>query len=373
VSGLTITDLYKSFGAQPVLAGLNMAAPAGSFTAILGSSGSGKTTLLRILAGFERPDRGTIMIGERVVEADNHHVRPEQRHIGYVPQEGSLFPHLTVEANIGFGLARKERRRRVVELLDLVGLAGLERRYPHQLSGGQQQRVALARALAVRPEIVLLDEPFASLDTHLRVSVREEVKTILRKAGTTSVLVTHDQDEALSLADLIAVLRDGVIAQYATPHDIYTAPVDDELAQFIGDANLVPGTLDGAFVDTPLGRLPALWDGDPPATPCAVTVLLRPEQILVQTGHTNGGLGGTIADAGYHGHDTIIHIETDPTQHGQRLVARTPADIKLKPGAPVTITVHGPVHVWPCPARETSAEGNGADRALPLASGGEPR
>ena len=214
-------DLHKSFGTHPVLTGLDLNVPAGSFTAILGSSGSGKTTLLRLLAGFDRPDRGVLKIGERVVDGAGVHVQPELRRIGYVPQEGGLFPHLTVAANVGFGLSRTARRGRVRELLELVGLTDLGRRYPHQLSGGQQQRVALARALAIEPEVVLLDEPFASLDAHLRASVREEVQRILRASATTTLLVTHDQDEALSLSDRVAVLRDGKIAQHATPQELY--------------------------------------------------------------------------------------------------------------------------------------------------------
>jgi len=172
--------------------------PAGSLTAILGPSGSGKTTLLRVLAGFERADGGTVRIGSMVVDGPNSQVPPEKRRIGYVPQEGSLFPHLTVTDNVGFGLPPRQRRGpRTSELLETVGLAGLGKRYPHQLSGGQQQRVALARALAIEPAVVLLDEPFASLDTHLRASVRADVQRIFRALGTTAVLVTHDQSEAL--------------------------------------------------------------------------------------------------------------------------------------------------------------------------------
>ncbi len=208
---LTITGLHKAFGSHPVLTGLDLDVPAGSFTAILGPSGSGKTTLLRLLAGFERADAGSIAIGDRVVDGPGAgYVPPERRQIGYVPQEGALFPHLSVAANVGFGLPARERRgARTDELLAAVGLTGMGGRYPHQLSGGQQQRVALARALAIRPEVVLLDEPFASLDAHMRASVRADVQRICRTAGTTAILVTHDQDEALSMADRIAVLRDG--------------------------------------------------------------------------------------------------------------------------------------------------------------------
>ena len=224
---VTVTGLGKAFGAHPVLAGLDLEVPAGSLTAILGPSGSGKTTLLRLLAGFERADAGTIGIGGVLVDGPGVHLPPERRRIGYVPQEGSLFPHLTVAANVGFGLparrhgARQRRAGQVEALLETVGLAGFGRRYPHQLSGGQQQRVALARALAIEPAVVLLDEPFASLDAHLRASVRADVQEIFRRAGTTAVLVTHDQDEALSVADRVAALRDGRIAQCAPPDDLY--------------------------------------------------------------------------------------------------------------------------------------------------------
>src|ERR1700678_462253 len=275
---LAVAGLYKAFGAHPVLTGVDLAVPAGSLTALLGPSGSGKTTLLRLLAGFERADAGTITIGDMVVDSPKVHVPPERRRIGYVPQEGALFPHLTVGANVAFGLPGRERKNGSVErLLETVGLGGLGRRYPHQLSGGQQQRVALARALAIEPAVVLLDEPFASLDANLRASVRADVQEIFRRAGTTAVLVTHDQDEALSVADRIAALRDGKIAQYAAPDELYSRPVDAELASFIGDANLLDGVLSGGVVDTLLGGL--RLDPAAAAAEGKVTVLVRPEQI----------------------------------------------------------------------------------------------
>ncbi len=226
---LTVTGLDKAFGRHRVLSGLDLDVAEGSLTAILGPSGSGKTTLLRILAGFERADAGTVRIGAVLADGPGAFLAPERRRIGYVPQEGSLFPHLTVAANVGFGLSRRERRRRgrpgrTAELLDAVGLGGLAQRYPYQLSGGQQQRVALARALAIQPEIVLLDEPFASLDAHLRASVRADVQRLLKEAGTTTVLVTHDQDEALSTADRVAVLRDGPDRAVRRPAGAVPAP-----------------------------------------------------------------------------------------------------------------------------------------------------
>ena len=184
-NGLEVTGVMKSFGNQLVLDGIDLAVPAGSLTAVLGPSGSGKTTLLRIIAGFDRADAGTVGLGGRVVDGPGSFVASEERHIGYVPQEGSLFPHLTVEKNVAFGLPRPLRRGpKVPGLLEMVGLTGLGRRYPHQLSGGQQQRVALARALAIEPQVVLLDEPFSSLDAALRASVRHDVQQVLRAAGT---------------------------------------------------------------------------------------------------------------------------------------------------------------------------------------------
>ncbi len=229
-SDLWVLDLWKGYAADApsVLAGVNLSVPAGSLVAVLGLSGCGKTTLLRAIAGFERVQRGRIALGTRTLD-DGHrvYVAPERRGIGYVPQEGALFPNLSVRANVAFGLSRAQRRTNVVdELLELVGLVPLARRFPHQLSGGEQQRVALARALARRPEVLLLDEPFSSLDASLRATVREEVSALLRSRGATTVLVTHDQEEALSLADSVAVLRDGVIVQQGTPAELYSTPVD---------------------------------------------------------------------------------------------------------------------------------------------------
>src|SRR5213078_772346 len=212
--------------------------------------------LLRLLAGFERADSGTIGIGGVLVDGPGVYLPPERRRIGYVPQEGSLFPHLTVAGNVGFGLPAGQRRGGKVDaLLDLVGLGGLGRRYPHQLSGGQQQRVALARALAPRPQVVLLDEPFSSLDAGLRASLRFDVMRILRQQQATTVFVTHDQQEALSVADMAGIVNGGRIRQFASPETLYTRPADPGIARFLGDANIVPGTAAAGMVETAFGRL----------------------------------------------------------------------------------------------------------------------
>ncbi len=343
---VAVTGLHKSFGAHRVLAGVDLEVPAGSLTAILGPSGSGKTTLLRLLAGFERPDAGTITIGDAVVDGPGAYVVPERRRIGYVPQEGSLFPHLTVQANVGFGLTARERRGgRVATMLDLVGLGGLGKRYPHQLSGGQQQRVALARALAIEPAVVLLDEPFASLDAHLRASVRSDVQDIFRRAGTTAVLVTHDQDEALSVADRVAALRDGKIAQYAAPEDLYTRPVDAELASFIGDANLLAGVLSAGVVKTPLGRHLVDAHGTVAVRDGQVTALIRPEQIDLEPGAD--GVPGRVTSYGYHGHDAVVHVQTEHYAEGRAIIVRIVGGRDLPAGTPVALRVRGPVLVWP--------------------------
>src|ERR1700727_3049186 len=264
MSALEVTDVWKSYAATPVLRGVSLSVEEASLTAILGASGAGKSTLLRVIAGFEAADGGTVSICGTATDDGRRRVPPERRHIGYVPQDGALFPHLTVRANAAFALPRRERNGAFVnEMLDLVGLADFGRRYPHELSGGQQQRVAIARALASRPRLVLLDEPFAALDASLRSTVRADVIGALRATGTTGVLVTHDQDEALSVADYIAVLRDGTVTQAGTPADVYSAPADPWTAAFVGTANLLPGvtedaaTKESAIVRTVLGSPPA--------------------------------------------------------------------------------------------------------------------
>jgi iron(III) transport system ATP-binding protein len=360
---LAVTGLAKAFGQHQVLDGLDLDVPAGSLTAILGPSGSGKTTLLRILAGFERADAGTVRIGPVTADGPGTYRPPERRRIGYVPQEGSLFPHLTVAANVAFGLSRRERHaparagQRAAELLDAVGLAGLAKRYPHQLSGGQQQRVALARALAIRPEVVLLDEPFASLDAHLRASVRADVQRLLTEAGATTVLVTHDQDEALSTADRVAVLRDGRIAQCAAPQQLYSSPVDADMARFIGEANLIPGQLNGSSVQTLFGKLPVTHADPAVATHCPATVLIRPEQVELLPGadELDGAVAARVTGYGYHGHDAVVTVLPEAGQAGQDpalrpLIVRTLGGDALPLGAPVMLRARGPVLAWPDPA-----------------------
>ncbi|MGH9091084.1 MAG: ABC transporter ATP-binding protein [Acidimicrobiales bacterium] len=354
MSGLVVTGLHKAFDARPVLAGLDLAVPDGSLTAILGPSGSGKTTLLRVVAGFEPADRGTVAIGG----VDATGLPPEQRRIGYVPQEGALFPHLSAERNVAFGVPRRRRRSGLAgDLLELVGMGGMGRRYPHELSGGQQQRVALARALAVEPRLVLLDEPFSSLDAALRASVRADVAGILRRAGATALLVTHDQDEALSWADHVAIIRDGRIGQFGTPQQIYASPDDPELARFLGDANLVPGVVDGRSVRTALGVLPVEGPASEPGS--EVLVLVRPEQLELIAEPRGAYLTGRVEDYEFFGHDAVVRVRPDPEGAGGTgsLVVRVAGGRAWEPGARVGVTTTGPVRAWARPgvARTTPA------------------
>lgn len=362
---IAVSGLTKSFGERAVLSGVDLEVAPGSLTAVLGPSGSGKTTLLRILAGFERADSGSVRIGGRVVEDGHHHERPELRRTGYVPQEGALFPHLDALANIGFGLPRKQRRGdRAKELLELVGLKDEGRLYPHQLSGGQQQRVALARALAVCPEVVLLDEPFSSLDATLRAEVRSDVARALSETGTTAVLVTHDQDEALSMAGRVAVLRDGRVAQYAPPEDLYARPASPAVARFVGDANILEGQARGGSVETALGALVISEASHRLAEGQGAVVLVRPEQIQISTGcdHSAGSpapaASGRVRSCRFYGHDMLVTVGLGgPGAAGDRrdgadltVQVRLAGSLPLGTGQTVGLDVLGPVTAWPASA-----------------------
>ena len=237
--------ITKRFGAVAAVLESDLCVNRGEIVALLGPSGCGKTTLLRLIAGFERPDAGEIAIENRLVCGPGVWVPAHARGIGMVFQEYALFPHLSVAQNVGFGVGRSARRARVPELLRLVGLEGYEQRFPHELSGGQQQRVALARALAPKPSVVLLDEPWSNIDPLLRASMRAELAEILRGIDVTVLFVTHDREEAFSLADRIALMRDGTVVQTGSPEELYLSPADRWTAEFVGAANFVPGTIAG--------------------------------------------------------------------------------------------------------------------------------
>jgi putative spermidine/putrescine transport system ATP-binding protein len=272
-------SLRREFGSTVALDGLDLTVRPGEFLALLGPSGCGKTTALRMLAGFEHPDSGAVLVdGEDVT-----HVPAHRRDAGMVFQSYSLFPHLNAVDNVAFGLRMRgvrtaQRRARAAELLDLVGLADKGERYPHQLSGGQQQRIALARALALRPRVLLLDEPLSALDAKVRLTLREEIRRLQQELGITTLFVTHDQEEALSVADRVAVMRAGRLEQCAEPAELYGRPATAFVAEFVGTMSRIPGELKDGTVEVLGQRLPA--DGEAPDGP--VDVLVRPEAVHVR-------------------------------------------------------------------------------------------
>ena len=339
---LVVDDVTKHFGANQVLDGVGLTLTPGTITAVVGASGCGKTTLLRLIAGFDRPDSGTVAIDGRIVAGPSEFVAPQRRNVGYVAQDGALFPHLSVAQNIAYGLGRGrmrgEARARVAELLDMVSLpADHGERRPHQLSGGQQQRVALARALARQPVLMLLDEPFSALDTGLRAATRRAVTRTLTDAGVTTLLVTHDQEEALSTADQVAVMSAGRFTQIGTPAQVYTNPGDRFTAQFLGDCVLLPATVNSATADCALGSI-GVHNSDihGPAT-----IMLRPEQLVaIPAGGGEFGIGfGTVVGTEFLGSDVLLTIDLpgDQTQIRVRQTSVEPPPV----GARVRLEVLG--------------------------------
>ncbi|MDY6870799.1 MAG: ABC transporter ATP-binding protein [Actinomycetota bacterium] len=332
---LEVRALAKAFHGHTVLDHIDLDVAQGSLTAVVGASGCGKTTLLRLIAGFEAPDSGTIAIAGRKVASATNSVPPHRRSVGYVAQDGALFPHLTVGQNIAYGLPGTARsaavRTRVAELLETVSLEpSLAARRPHQLSGGQQQRVALARALAREPDLMLLDEPFSALDTGLRASTRKAVTGLLSRTGVTTLLVTHDQEEALSVADQVAVMRDGRFTQVGTPEHVYRRPVDRFTAEFLGDCITLPCNVTANVADSALGRIPVTADDGPG------TLILRPEQLVATVVSDGGQLDGvgTVIATEFLGHDVLLTIDpagdAAPIVVRQHSLAPPPVDAKVR-------------------------------------------
>ena len=328
-SMIRLEGVTKRFGAVVAVDGASLCVDRGDVVALLGPSGCGKTTLLRLVAGFERPNGGTVTVAGTRVAGEGAWVPPERRRVGMVFQDYALFPHLTVAENVGFGLQRRERGRRVPELLAIVGLTGLDRRYPHELSGGQQQRVALARALAPSPELVLLDEPWSNVDPFLRDTLRAEVTEVIRPLGVTVVLVTHDREEAFSLADRIALMRDGAVVQEGTSEELYYAPVSRWAAEFVGAANVLTGEAARQLLSTP--PRPARANGH--ATAEDAQVLIRPE--LLELAPDPMGRGQVVARE-FRGHDVFYRVLLD----GVELVSQRPSNEVVELGARVSVTVH---------------------------------
>jgi iron(III) transport system ATP-binding protein len=360
MSALSVHDVTKSYGPTPVLTGIDLHVPAGTTTALLGPSGCGKTTLLRIVAGFDDPDSGTVELGGRVVVGDGRGVPARRRGIGFVPQEGGLFPHLSVAANVTFGLPRRQRRDRgrVTGLLALVGLdAALADRSPHQLSGGQQQRVALARALAPEPSLVLLDEPFSSLDASLREETRRAVTEALATTGATAVLVTHDQAEALSTASQVAVLRGGRLVQLTDPRTLYRNPRDLDVAAFVGEAVVLPVDVRDGRAHSEVGVL----ELERPSADGPAQVLLRPEQLRLTTPGPDGP-AARVRTVDFFGHDARVGLEL---ASGRAVSARLEGRDLPEVGDTVGIAVRGAALPFPAEGADagpgTSTDAGPAD------------
>jgi iron(III) transport system ATP-binding protein len=355
MSALVLHGVSKRFGAVDGAKDVDLSVAKGSRTAIVGPSGSGKTTLLRLIAGFDSPDSGTVTLDGKLL-ADGPRVVPaHERVVGFVSQDGALFPHLTVESNIGFGIAAApaERALRVLELMDLVALdRAMLRRWPHELSGGQQQRVALARALAHKPTLMLLDEPFSALDTGLRAATRKAVAKLLSDAGITTILVTHDQAEALSFADQLAVMRDGRLVQVGNPVHVYRHPSDAMTARFLGDAVIVSARIDNGWADCELGRIPVAGAGRNDAA----SIMLRPEQLRLNVVEPAGdaaaaaGAIGVVSGIDFEGPtcDVTIMMESTAAADGVRtpLLVRYPSNQAPATGTRVRIAVVGQAHVF---------------------------
>ncbi|MEA2232375.1 MAG: iron(III) transport system ATP-binding protein [Solirubrobacteraceae bacterium] len=337
--GLRLRGLEKSFGAVRAVDGVDLELRAGGTCALLGPSGCGKTTTLRLIAGLERPDAGEIIVGGRAVSGNGRFVPAEERRIGMVFQDYALFPHMDVAGNVGYGLGRKPDPGRVRETLELVGLAGSEKRPVHELSGGQQQRVALARALAPTPDLVLLDEPFSNLDASLRDRLRQEVSQILRTAGVTALFVTHDQEEAMSIAETVAVMRDGRVEQAGTPEAVYLRPRTRWMATFLGDMEVLPGNARDGRCRCELGSLPTGNDvaGD-------VDVLVRPESVAIGVSGPANAASAQVITRRFFGHDQLVGLRL---ASGQVVSSRRLGYPAWHPGDHVHVWIDGPVEVLP--------------------------
>ncbi|MHB1835578.1 MAG: ABC transporter ATP-binding protein [Solirubrobacteraceae bacterium] len=333
--GVHFQGVQRHFGTVTALQGLDMEIGPGELVALLGPSGCGKTTALRLLAGFDRPDAGTITVGGR----DITRVPAHKRDMGMVFQAYSLFPNMDVRTNVAFGLrmrraAKRDRLDRADRLLDLVGLADTGTRYPHQLSGGQQQRVAIARALAIEPTVLLLDEPLSALDARVRIQLRAEIRAIQRRLGITTLFVTHDQSEALSLADRVGVMRDGRLEQIDTPENIYRHPATEFVAEFVGAMNRVPGRVADRGEVVVLGQRVALIAPDRYAPGTAVDAMLRPEAVQVVA---DAGGPGEVQERTFLGSAVRLRIALDGGQEIQVESSSHSADLPL--GARVGLTV----------------------------------
>ena len=320
-------SVTKSYGSEIVLSDFNLDVWNGSIVGILGISGSGKTTALRLLAGFDKPDSGIIEMRNRVISSEDTFLPPEERNVGMVFQDYALFPHLNVEKNISFGLSRDEiKSGRLEEVLSMCNLETYRNKFPQELSGGQQQRVSLARALAPKPEVILLDEPFTSLDAHMARDLREEVVTLLRQTETTAIIVTHDQEEALSVCDVVSVLENGSVIQSATPQEIYLNPVSQTVANSVGDPNILKGFSVDGRVETSLGTFVTAYNG-------ALDVSIRPECIELLLDSEGSYV---VKECTFYGHDQVISFQNSK---GEVFRARSLPNTIYEAGDKVNINI----------------------------------
>lgn len=320
-------SVTKSYGSEVVLSDFNLDVWNGSIVGILGISGSGKTTALRLLAGFDKPDSGIIEMRNKVISSEETFLPPEERNVGMVFQDYALFPHLNVEKNISFGLSRDEiKSGRLEEVLSMCNLETYRNKFPQELSGGQQQRVSLARALAPKPEVILLDEPFTSLDAHMARDLREEVVSLLRQTETTAIIVTHDQEEALSVCDVVSVLENGSVIQSATPQEIYLNPVSQTVANSVGDPNILKGFSVDGRVETSLGTFVTAYNG-------ALDVSIRPECIELLLDSEGSYV---VKECTFYGHDQVISFQNSK---GEVFRARSLPNTIYEAGDKVNINI----------------------------------
>ncbi|MBZ0130950.1 MAG: ABC transporter ATP-binding protein [Rhodobacteraceae bacterium] len=343
---LELQDIGRVFDGHAVVDGLSLSLVAGEVTCLLGPSGCGKSTTLRIAAGVDRQSSGRVLVDGEVVSDDNRHLPPEKRAIGLMFQDFALFPHLSVADNVAFGLmgrSRADKAARVAELLGRVDLDGFGAKYPHQLSGGEQQRVALARALAPQPRVLLMDEPFSGLDNRLRDGIRDETLSLLKEEGTAVLLVTHEPEEAMRMADKIALMRGGRIVQFGAPYNLYNAPLDREAAAFFSDINVIHGVVHNALTETPFGQFltPGLVDG------ADVEIIIRPQHLKMDFDRAGSGPNPTPTDgvparaiverSRFMGAESLVEFRTE--QDGIELKATVPGVFLPKPGTPLWLTI----------------------------------
>lgn len=339
---LTVKSITKQFAATPVVKDVSFTVYPGEIFALLGPSGCGKTTTLRLIAGFEQADTGRISMAERTLADSNTHVPPESRGIGFVFQDYALFPHKNVLENVAFGLRKvpkKQRQERAFEVLDMVGMTNLQSRLPHHLSGGEQQRVALARAIIARPKLLLLDEPFSSLDPGLRQSTRDEVRSLLKAEGISAVLVTHAQEEALSFSERLGVMKEGTLEQIGTPEMVYRHPKTAYVADFLGQTNFIRAGIKDGIAETPFGRVKV------ESTESGNALLsIRPECLIMMVPDAQSGTkSGRVVGQAFKGHDFTYQVEMDGQQYFIQTDYRCPFQI----GDTVTLKAESAVAVTP--------------------------